>query len=98
MTDASIEESKWTLVPLVLLLGFGSHCVAHALSPAEKDLAELGLGPMLYGMLILMPKLGSIFTPALWGYFFARDVHTTIVVAPSLRVRDARTSTHCRAY
>lgn len=77
---------RWHLVPLVLLLGFGEHCIAHALMPTEPALAQLGLSPMLYGLLTVMPKAGSIFTPALWGAVFTRRPRLALALAPSLLV------------
>ena len=73
MARAYAGAVQWRLVPLVLLLGLGSHCIAHALVPSEPALARLGLTPLLYGILTVLPKAGSVFTPALWGHVFARS-------------------------
>ena len=39
-----IVRARWDLVPLVLLLGFGSHTISHALAPAEPLLNPQRLG------------------------------------------------------
>ena len=66
----------------MLLLGLGSHCIAHALVPSEPALARLGLTPLLYGILTVLPKAGSVFTPALWGHVFARSPRLALACAP----------------
>ena len=77
---------SWHLVPLILLVGFGEHCITHALMPTEPALHQIGLSPFLYGVISVLPKLGSIFTPALWGHFFSLRPRIALGLAPSLLV------------
>ena len=50
---------RWRLVPLILLMGLGGHAVTHALAPAEPTLAQLGLSPLAYALLTLVPHVGQ---------------------------------------
>ena len=55
------------LVPLVVLLGVGAHATQHALAPIQPALEDSGLSPLGYAAVTLVPTLGQLITPALWG-------------------------------
>ena len=84
--EKSTARPRWDLVPLVLLVGLGSHTISHALAPSEPLLASLGLGPISYALLTQIPHLSQVFTPALWGWFFAADMRLAMAIAPSALV------------
>ena len=77
---------RWRLVPLILLMGFGGHVVAHALAPAAPVLGQLGLSPLAYAVLTLVPHLGQLFTPALWGWVFSVRMRLALILAPLVLV------------
>lgn len=69
-------------MPIVLLVGFGAHASAHALAPAEPVLEAHGMSPIAYSLLTLVPTVGQLLTPALWGQLFARNAQRALIAAP----------------
>lgn len=78
------DGPSWHLVPLILAISIGSHATTHALAPAEPKLAEIGVGPIAYALLSLVPTLGQICTPAIWGWAFATWTRRIVVLAPCM--------------
>lgn len=77
------SKQSWRLVPLTLLLGFGTHAISHALAPVEPLLADLGLSPICYAMLTLTPHIGQFLTPPFWGWVFTVRMRLALVLAPA---------------
>ena len=70
------------LVPLVVLLGVGAHATQHALAPIQPALEDSGLSPLGYAAVTLMPTLGQLITPALWGVAYGRRARAVLRAAP----------------
>lgn len=45
-------------------------------------LADIGLSPMAYAALTLIPKIGSCVTPAFWGWVFTWRIRLSLILAP----------------
>ena len=70
------------LVPLVVLLGVGAHATQHALAPIQPALEDSGLSPLGYAAVTLVPTLGQLITPALWGVAYGRRARAVLRAAP----------------
>ena len=84
--ETATRVASWRLVPLALGLGVGAHAISHALAPAEPLLAKLGFSPLAYACLTVLPHVGHILTPSMWGYAFAAHPRFALVLAPGLIV------------
>ena len=81
--DSPSHQSRtWWLVPIVLLLGFGAHASSHALAPAEPVIEANGISPIAYSVLTLVPTVGQLLTPALWGNLFTVNARRALICAP----------------
>ena len=81
--DSPSHQSRtWWLVPIVLLLGFGAHASSHALAPAEPVVEANGISPIAYSVLTLVPTVGQLLTPALWGNLFTVNARRALICAP----------------
>ena len=71
-SDPPVPALSIWQVPLILLLGVGAHATKLSLGPAEPGLKKAGLSPMAFALVSVVPALGQIVTPALWGSLHAR--------------------------
>ena len=69
-------------VLLSVALGVGVHASKEALVPSEPALEQLGLGPLLYAALTLMPIALGILSPLLWGVLWDKNVRWVLIGAP----------------
>jgi hypothetical protein len=67
---------------LAVLLGVGAHAGKESLAPAEPALESLGLGPMAYALLTVMPIAMGVVTPMLWGALFDKSPRWVLLLAP----------------
>ena len=49
-------------------------------------LNNIGMGPISYALLTLMPHVGQLVTPALWGWIFSVRMRLALILAPSMLV------------
>ena len=67
---------------LAILLGVGVHSSKEALVPSEQKLEGLGLGPVGYSTLTVLPVLCSLVTPLYWGSLWDSTPHLVLLGAP----------------
>ena len=63
-------------------LGVGVHASKEALVPSEPALEKIGLDPLAYAALTLMPVALGIFSPIFWGILWDRNVRLVLLGAP----------------
>ena len=74
---------RWCLTLLVLLFAVGAHASGHALMPLAPALEHAGVSPMAYALMTLVPTVGQIVLPAVWGATFSQFPRATMVLAPT---------------
>eukprot|EP00931_Biecheleriopsis_adriatica_P046075 TRINITY_DN2643_c0_g1_i2.p1 TRINITY_DN2643_c0_g1~~TRINITY_DN2643_c0_g1_i2.p1 ORF type:complete len:450 (-),score=60.23 TRINITY_DN2643_c0_g1_i2:116-1465(-) len=82
-SSSSERRAEFCSIPLILLLGLGSHASKNALAPVEPALRALGLSPLGYAFIAAAPVLGAIVMPIIWGSWFARYERWVLVIVPS---------------
>eukprot|EP00929_Paragymnodinium_shiwhaense_P029026 TRINITY_DN16730_c0_g1_i1.p1 TRINITY_DN16730_c0_g1~~TRINITY_DN16730_c0_g1_i1.p1 ORF type:complete len:534 (+),score=72.01 TRINITY_DN16730_c0_g1_i1:163-1764(+) len=80
--ELSLKGGGWRPVPLILLVGLGSHAAKNALAPVQPHLMQLGLSPFLYSLCAAAPQLASVFMPAVWGLQYSRHEKCVLVAVP----------------
>ena len=76
-----LPNPLWSVL-LCVCLGVGVHASKEALVPSEPALEQLGLGPLLYAALTLMPIALGILSPLLWGVLWDKNVRWVLIGAP----------------
>ena len=76
------KKPAWALVPLILMIGLGSHATNHALTPVQPELEALGLSPIVYAMVTFAPQLGHLLLPTLWAVAYGRRPRLALASAP----------------
>lgn len=77
-------RQRWELVLAVIMIGFGAHATNHALTPVQPDLEALGMSPILYALITLLPQLGHLLLPTIWAIAYNRQQHVVLILAPGL--------------
>merc|ERR1719326_906414 len=75
--------SPWVGGLMAIAMGFGSHASMQALGPAESALESLGVTPLGYAAITVLPIALGLVSPWLWGRLWDRDSSLAFVIAPS---------------
>ena len=86
LPDASEPQSRWECVPLILLLGAGSHAAVQSIGALEPELHSRGVAPVVFSLIALAPHAFSLLMPTVWGDAFTRCEPAAILLAPGLLV------------
>ena len=68
-------------MPAILVFGLGAHASKLALPPSEPALAHEGLGAIAFSIIAVLPAVGQIVTPALWGWLHTSHTRLAILLS-----------------
>ncbi len=67
---------------LVIGMGIGAHATKRSLGPMEPALVRMGVGPVSFGFLTVVPGLASVLLPTVWGEAWARHARHVLLLSP----------------
>lgn len=67
---------------LVVTMGLGAHASKQSLGPMEPALRSMGVGPVVFGALTVVPGLASVLMPSVWGAAWRRHAPAVLLLSP----------------